>query len=100
MPFSPAVCDDRCTRRVTRAENGAIVSDEEAVKPATQIAKEVDARRVVILTVVILLVVALGGHEPLPMDVWWHELMLTTLTDVGVLIAWFPGIVGGTIGMI
>ncbi len=93
----------------TRAENGVIVSDEQAVKPATQIAKEVDARRVVILTVgiiatvafvVIRLVVALGGHDPLPMDVWWHELTLTTLSDVGVLIAWVPATVGGTIGMI
>ena len=85
------------------------MSDEQAVKPATQIAKEVDARRVVILTVGVVatvafvgirLVVALGGHEPLPMDVWWHELMLTTLTDVGILIAWIPAIVGGIVGMI
>ena len=49
---------------------------------------------------VIRLVVALGGHEPLPMDVWWHELMLATLSDVGILIAWIPAHVGGTIGMI
>jgi membrane-associated phospholipid phosphatase len=96
-------------RRATREENGAIVTDEQAVKPATEIAKDVDARRMVILIVgvvalvgfvVIRLVVALGGHEPLPMDVWWHEFVLATLNDVGILIAWIPAHVGGTIGMI
>ena len=85
------------------------MTDEQAVKPATQIAREVDARRMVILIVgivamvafvILRMVVALGGHDPLPVDVWWHELMLTTLTDVGILIAWIPAIVGGTIGMI
>ena len=48
--------------------------------------------------VILRVVVALGGHDPLPIDVWWHGLMVATLTDVGVLIAWVPSIVGGTIG--
>jgi len=50
--------------------------------------------------VVLRFVVALGGHDPLPIDVWWHDLMVSTLTQVGVMIAWVPAIVGGTIGMI
>ncbi len=48
--------------------------------------------------VILRVVVALGGHEPLPADVWWHGLMVATLTDAGLLIAWIPSIVGGTIG--
>lgn len=50
--------------------------------------------------VALRLVVALGGHEPLAVDVWWNDLMLTTLSDAGVLVAWVPAVVGGTIGMI
>lgn len=70
---------------------------------------EVDERRAIALVigvvatvafVVLRTVVALGGHEPLPVDLWWNELMLATLTDVGLVIAWAPAIVGGTIGMI
>jgi undecaprenyl-diphosphatase len=70
---------------------------------------EPDARRAVVLlvgvcaTVVFVLlrmVVALGGHQPLPVDVWWHDLMVATLTDVGIVVAWVPAVVGGTLGMI
>lgn len=50
--------------------------------------------------VVLRVVVALGGHAPLPVDLWWHDLMLRTLDDAGVVVAWVPAIVGGTIGMI
>ncbi|WP_307785443.1 phosphatase PAP2 family protein [Microbacterium hibisci] len=50
--------------------------------------------------VVLRFVVALGGHEPLPIDVWWHDLMVATYSDVGIVIAWVPAIVGGTIGVI
>lgn len=68
-----------------------------------------DARRAVALTVgvaatvafvVLRFVVAFGGHEPLPIDLWWHDLMLDSLTNVGVIVAWVPAIIGGTIGMI
>ena len=50
--------------------------------------------------VLLRVVVALGGHEPLTIDVWWHDLMVATLSAVGVVVAWVPAIVGGTIGMI
>lgn len=72
-------------------------------------AADVDARRAVALVVgvastvafvLLRMVVALGGHEPLPIDLWWHDLMLATLSDFGVVVAWVPAIVGGTIGMI
>ena len=50
--------------------------------------------------VVLRFVVALGGHDPLPMDMWWQALMLQTMTDPGLILAWIPAVVGGTIGMI
>lgn len=70
---------------------------------------EVDARRAVALIVgvaatvcfvVLRVVVALGGHEPLPIDVWWDDLMLEVMTDPGLIVAWVPAIVGGTAGVI
>lgn len=50
--------------------------------------------------VVLRVAVALGGHEPLPMDLWWSDLMMASRSPVGVFIAWVPALVGGTIGMI
>lgn len=50
--------------------------------------------------VVLRLVVALGGHAPLAIDVWWHDLMRGAVSDVGLVVAWVPAIVGGTAGMI
>ncbi|MDN3497001.1 phosphatase PAP2 family protein [Planococcus sp. APC 4015] len=68
-----------------------------------------DARRAVVLAVgvtasvafvVLRVVVALGGHDPLPVDVWWHDLMDQTLSEPAILLAWVPAVAGGTIGMI
>jgi undecaprenyl-diphosphatase len=50
--------------------------------------------------VILRFVVALGGHRPLAIDVWWNDLMFDTLSDPGLVIAWVPAVVGGTIGMI
>ncbi|MEV8268412.1 phosphatase PAP2 family protein [Microbacterium sp. NPDC076911] len=50
--------------------------------------------------VILRFVVAFGDREPLAIDVWWHDLMVATYSEVGVVIAWIPAIVGGTIGMI
>ncbi|SFR92822.1 undecaprenyl-diphosphatase [Microbacterium sp. cf046] len=67
-----------------------------------------DARRMIALIVgvsatvafvILRVVVALGGHEPLPADVWWHDLMVATETDVGIFLAWIPAVVGGTVWM-
>lgn len=45
-------------------------------------------------------IVAIGGHEPLTSDVWWHDVMAAASSDVGIVIAWVPAVVGGTLGMI
>jgi undecaprenyl-diphosphatase len=50
--------------------------------------------------VVLRAVVALGGHEPLGVDIWWHDLMVALSSDVWLFVAWVPAVVGGTIGMI
>lgn len=50
--------------------------------------------------VILRVVVAAGGHEPLALDLWWHVLMDAAFTDVGLIIAWVPAVVGGTFGMI
>lgn len=50
--------------------------------------------------VILRAVVALGDHEPLALDIWWDDLMLSMVTDVGITIAWVPAVVGGTIGMV
>jgi undecaprenyl-diphosphatase len=72
-------------------------------------AEKADARRAVVLAtgvsatvafVVLRLVVALGGHEPLAVDVWWHDLMVATLSPSAIVLAWIPAVVGGTLGMI
>lgn len=44
--------------------------------------------------------VVAADRSPLPVDRWWDELMLSLLSPVGVVVAWVPAIVGGTIGMI
>ncbi|KJQ56024.1 phosphatase PAP2 family protein [Microbacterium sp. SA39] len=50
--------------------------------------------------VILRAVVAAGGHEPLPADLWWHDLTDSTVSDLGIAVAWVPAVIGGTIGMI
>ena len=50
--------------------------------------------------VVLRFVVAFGGHEPLPLDLWWHDVMVATVHEVGIVAAWVPAIVGGAVGVI
>lgn len=69
---------------------------------------EPDARRGVALVVgasatlafvALRMVVALGGHDPLPVDLWWNDLMDATVSAPLIAVAWVPAVVGGTIGM-
>lgn len=50
--------------------------------------------------IVLRSVVALHGHEPLDIDIRWHDLMASTVTDAGLAVAWVLAVVGGTVGMI
>ncbi len=51
-----------------------------------------------VLFVVLRFAVALGGHDPLAADLWWDDVMLAGLTDVGLVIAWVPSVIGGVVG--
>ncbi|MFN3948479.1 phosphatase PAP2 family protein [Microbacterium sp.] len=44
--------------------------------------------------------VELSGSAPLEVDRWWDDAMASLANPVGVIVAWIPAIVGGTIGMI
>lgn len=48
---------------------------------------------------VLRLIVALGGLEPLAIDVWWQDTVTDTGNELLVAIAWVPAVAGGTIGM-
>jgi undecaprenyl-diphosphatase len=85
------------------------MTDATIAEEAEDTPEEVDARRAIALVigvaatvafVVLRTVVALGGHDPLPVDVWWDELMLDAMTDAGLIAAWIPGWVGGTLGVL
>jgi undecaprenyl-diphosphatase len=49
--------------------------------------------------VILHLVLVFSSEQPLPVDVWWHGLMVSTNTDVGIAVAAIVGMIGGTIGM-
>ncbi|WP_350351322.1 phosphatase PAP2 family protein [Microbacterium sp. A8/3-1] len=68
--------------------------------PRTRAAALVVGVSATVAFVVLRVFVAAGGHEPLDVDILWHDLMAASRSDVGVVIAWVPAIVGGTVGMI
>jgi len=86
-----------------------MTSDATPVDPvAPAIAVDPDARRTIALIVgiaatvafvIVRIVVALDSHKPLDIDVWWHDLMISTETDAGLVLAWIPAHVGNTIPM-
>ena len=49
-----------------------------------------------IVTIVFLwVVISARRDQPFPIDVWWHELMLASRTDAGLVLAWIPSHIGG-----
>jgi undecaprenyl-diphosphatase len=82
--------------------------DPVAAPGASATAVEPDARRTVALVVgiaatvgfvIVRILVALDPDKPLAVDAWWHELMVSTETDPGILLAWIPSHVGNTVPM-
>lgn len=68
-----------------------------------------DARRVIallvgtgatVMFVALRLLVALDAHQPLGVDLWWHALVEGGQSRILIVVAWFPAVVGGTLGMI
>jgi membrane-associated phospholipid phosphatase len=35
-----------------------------------------------------------------PVDLWWNDLMLENRTDVGLVVAWVPAVIGGPVAML
>jgi membrane-associated phospholipid phosphatase len=88
---------------MTRSPEGGV-----APSPAPTTSAAPDSRRAVALVVgisatvafvILRVAVALGGHEPLLVDLWWHDVTVATSTAPLIVVAWIPAIVGGTIGM-
>lgn len=85
-------------------------ADRPSADPAAPIAPAApDARRAralivgvvaTVLFVALRLFVALANSAPLPVDAAWDDTMSAIASPVGVIVAWVPAIVGGTIGMI
>src|SRR6478735_10104421 len=78
-----------------------------AAAPPTADVREPDPRRPIALVVgisatvafvILRFVLLFAKEQPLPIDVWWHDLMVSTETDAGVAVASVVGIIGGTIG--
>lgn len=94
---------DDATARDAAARDAAT----DAVAPTVPV--DPDARRAralvvgvvaTVLFVTLRLVVALSNSAPLPIDAGWDDAMSALASPVGVIVAWVPAIVGGTIGMI
>lgn len=78
-----------------------------APQPAADI-PEPDPRRATALIVgisatvafvILRFVLVFAREQPLPIDVWWHDLMVATETDTGIAVASIVGAIGGTVGM-
>ena len=86
-----------------------MTSDATPVEPTPPaVTADPDARRTVALIVgisatvafaIVRIVVALDPNKPLGIDAWWHDLMVSTETDWGLVLAWIPAHVGSTTGM-
>lgn len=70
------------------------------MSPRDQAAGLVVAFVAVVAFVVLRVVVALNGHEPLALDIGWNDLMDDTFSEPGLVVAWVLAVVGGTIGMV
>jgi undecaprenyl-diphosphatase len=114
-PYDTETVDGKWTRGgLARVHNGRVGENEEPQGGGTPLAAasdeplpHPDPHRATVLVigvvatvlfVVLRFAVGLGGHDPLPVDVWWDDVMLAGLSDVGVVMAWVPAIVGGVIG--
>ncbi|MCJ1706257.1 phosphatase PAP2 family protein [Microbacterium sp. VKM Ac-2923] len=80
-------------------DDTALPPDRPRIDPRRPVALVVGVIATV-LFVALRFAVALGGATPLPIDQAWDDAMAALATPVGVILAWVPAIVGGTIGMI
>jgi membrane-associated phospholipid phosphatase len=57
----------------------------------------IGATATIVAIVILWIVTSVRRDQPFPVDVWWHELMLANRTDLGLVLAWIPGHLGGPV---
>lgn len=57
----------------------------------------VGAAAAIVAIVFLWVVSSVRRDQPFPVDLWWHELMLASRTEVGLVLAWIPGHTGGPV---
>ena len=57
----------------------------------------VGAAAAIVAIVFLWVVSSVRRDQPFPIDLWWHELMLASRTEVGLVLAWIPGHAGGPV---
>ena len=57
----------------------------------------VGAAAAIVAIVFLWVVSSVRRDQPFPIDLWWHELMLASRTEVGLVLAWIPGHTGGPV---
>lgn len=57
----------------------------------------VGASAAIVAIILLWVVMSVRRDQPFRVDLWWHELMLANRTDVGLVLAWIPGHVGGPV---
>lgn len=57
----------------------------------------VGAAAAIVAIVFLWVVSSVRRDQPFPVDLWWHELMLASRTEVGLVLAWIPGHAGGPV---
>jgi membrane-associated phospholipid phosphatase len=57
----------------------------------------VGATAAIVAIIFLWLVMSVRRDQPFPVDLWWHELMVTNRTDAGLVMAWIPSHLGGPV---
>lgn len=57
----------------------------------------IGASAAVVAIVLLWIVTSVRRDQPLPVDIWWNDLMQGYQTDAGLVLAWIPGHVGGPV---
>ena len=57
----------------------------------------VGAAAAIVAIIVLWVVTSVRRDQPFPIDVWWHDLMVTGRTEPGLVMAWIPGHLGGPV---
>ncbi|MEU1971333.1 phosphatase PAP2 family protein [Microbacterium sp. NPDC019599] len=55
----------------------------------------VGAAAIIVAVVLLWIVTSVRRDQPFPVDVRWHELMIASRTDAGLVVAWIPSHIGG-----